>query len=570
MIGFKRSSSVSALQRSACGFYGFPGMENRAVGEVRYVVGWHADQMTRLEWDVWINGSDNWTVTLPETKDADGKPVKGGTISTTRTDGEQDVTAASTELLNLIDWTDTNVRAVDTNLFVPGQGDYAKLDAGWMVISPIDTDRKKKLRGVESVPFIWAHPFDPEKPDAPLFSVLGLLEKLDWLDRQETTQSRQRVLIAGILAAAENFKGPGGESFWEIWNAALSAKMADPDDLSPVRLSGTLEAVKDGLNWIVPPFGYDEVIDRRQIAAINRLAYGLPIPPEILLGMQAQSRATAFQVEENSYRAHIEPPAMMVAQVAQDALNLLLDDEFTVKVVPNPSRLLARKNSVQDVKDAYDRGLVTPDYVREVLGIPEDAAPDEDKDGIAPATVPAAPTDPSNVAADEPVTASVSPDLSSLLADIDAALASELAGVTVMAVDRARQRLGAAARANQTIRDDTSLKGLTSGQLATTLGYDGLVGAGVSVADQIAEPIDSASRWWVRRVSEAWEQAATLIPGWSGQGDWVAESVDVLATSLTEHIVTTLDQPVPPPLDAGDIRNVVDVAAGGVTGLRVA
>lgn len=551
-----RSGSVSEMQKRAWGYYGFAGSVNKAVGEVRYVNGWLADQMSRLDWDVFIGGSDTWTVDLPKTNDESD----AGRISTRTDKDEEDQTAASGQLLDLIDWNDTNVRGVTTNLFVGGEGDFIQTGKGWRVVSVVENDRKKKIEeATQRVPFLWPHPADPSKPDAPLFSVLEILDELDWYSRQARTQSKQRMLIAGVVATADSFSGPNGESFWTMWNETLSARMDNPDDLSPVRLEGPLEAIKDGINWIVPDFGYDDVLDRRVLACIHRLAYGLPVPPEILLGMQAQSRATAFQVEENAYRAHIEPPAMMVAQVAQDALNLLLDQE--VEVVPNPSRLLARRQSVQDVKDAYDRGLVEPAFVREVLGIPEDAAPEND--GVPPAGAPAVSgKDPANVAADEPVTAATKTrDLSDLLADIDASLSSELAGVTVMAVDRARQRLGAYARQNPTVK--TQNRELTSSQLAVKLGFDGLAMAGVDVAGQIGEPVDSACRWWVRRIEQAWNQAATLIPGWSGQGAWVEESVDQLATRLAAHVIGTLGETDPPPLAAGDIRAVIDAAAGG-------
>jgi hypothetical protein len=153
--------------------------------------------------------------------------------------------------------------------------------------------------------------------------------------------------------------------------------------------------------------------------------------------------------------------------------------------------------------------------------------------------------------------------LSTLLADIDSHLSSELAGVTVMATDRARQRLGAAARSNETVRNNPDLKGLSSAQVATKLGVDGLTAAGVRVVDLIAEPVDSAARWWVKRIGQAWEQAATLVPGWMGQGDWVTESTDLLDEALADHIMETLTDSDLSPLDADKIRTVVDAAAGG-------
>jgi hypothetical protein len=494
-----RSETFSRLQERAWAYYGWAGSNARAVGEVRYVIGWHADQMTRLDWDVFIDGSDNWVVPLPTT---DGETQRS--ISTTRNNGEQDQTAASMELLDLIGWSDTTVRAVDTNLFVAGQGDYIQTKKNnWRVVSVMEPGRRDTIKDAkQSVEFLWPHPADPKKPDAPLFAVLELLDELDWLNRQSRTQSKQRVHTTGILGISDGFNGPEGADFWTNWNAAQQAKMTNPDDMSPIALMGPYDLIKDGLNWVTPKYEYDNVIDRRALAAIQRLAYGLPIPPEVLLGMQAQSRATAFQVEENSYRAHIEPPAMMVAQVAEDALKLVLEDGTKVTVVPNPSRLLARRNSVEDVKWAREQGLVDPGYVREVLGIPEDAAPDQN-DGVPISTAPVE-RDPANVAADPPVTAAASgPDLSTLLADIDAALSSELAGVTVMATDRARQRLGAAARTVEAVRNNGARK-LTNPELASHLGFDGLTAAGVNVPDQIADPVDAAARWWVKRIGQAW------------------------------------------------------------------
>jgi hypothetical protein len=372
-----RTGTVGQLQRKAWGYYGWAGSPNLPVGEVRYVVGWHADQMTRLEWDVLIDGSEKWTVDLNPKDLPDDDPNRVPIITTTRDDGEEDLTAASKELLDAIGWTDSNIRAVDTNLFVAGEGDYIKDGNGWRVLSVVENKRKEKLAAAaDAVPFIWPHPADPTKPDAPLFSVLELLGQLEWLDRQAQTQSRQRALISGILANADTLEGPDGQSFFTMWNQVLSARMQDPDDLSPIQLEGPLDVIKDGLNWIMPPFGYDQTIDRRAEAAIRRLAYGLPIPHEVLLGLQAPSRSVADQMDDSTYRGHIEPSAWMVAQVPQDALNALLDQ--TVEVRPNPSQMLARKQSVEDVKWARENGLVDTTYTREVLGIPEDAAPEDD------------------------------------------------------------------------------------------------------------------------------------------------------------------------------------------------
>lgn len=557
-----RQNDSTRAQERAWSYYGYPGSKNAAVGEVGYVVDWRADQMTRLEWDVFVDGSPSWRIELPKKPDG----TDGGVITTTDDDGDEDQTGASAKLLELIGWDDTNIRSIDTNNFVAGKGDYADFGKdGWRVVSTIEPDRRETLKAARDVvPFIVPHPANPKVPNPPLYRILDLLEALEWLTRQSSTQSKQRVLTSGIVVTADTLAGPNGESFWDMWNTTLSARMANPDDLSPVRLQAPTQDVKDGsVDWVLPPFGYDDVLDRKITAAIERLGWGLPVPPEILIGMQAQSRATAFQVEESAYRAHIEPPAKLIAQVAEDALNKVLEN-VTVKVVPNPTLMLARKQSVEDVKWARENGLVTPEYTREVMGIPEDAAPDPEIDGVPISAPSSSQRDPANVAADEPIAAAAStPNLSDLLADIDARLSYELAGFTVAATDRARQRLGAAARSNENVRGNPDLKAMKSAELAHQLGVDGLTAAGVDVPTQIAEPIDAATRWWVKRVGQVWEQMSVLVPAWRGEGDWVEESVTKLADALGAHIVQSLHLPDPGPLDAGSIRDVLNAAAGG-------
>ena len=76
---------VRAQQIEAWGYYGAYGVNQaasqvprqagsnapgcrstEAVGEVRYIVGWAADQMSRMQWDVFVDGSADWELELPD------------------------------------------------------------------------------------------------------------------------------------------------------------------------------------------------------------------------------------------------------------------------------------------------------------------------------------------------------------------------------------------------------------------------------------------------------------------------------------------------------------------------
>lgn len=506
-----------------------------AVGEVRYIVGWAADQMSRMQWDVFVDGSADWELEL-----ADGRTVTSGGKGEKNHPHAQ----ASAQVLKSIGWTTGMVRLVTTNLYVAGELFYVHLDGGWHVLSVIHPDQKDIFsRAAHVVRGLWPSPIDPSQPDAPLFGVLSILSDMDWLGRLSRAQSANRVGMRGILGSADGLNFAGGGDFWEEWDKSLRAKMSDPTDVGPVHLRGAKELVEPmasgrgmgGLSWVVPDFPYDARIEGRMEAMIHRLAYGLPIPPEILLGLSSQSRATAFQVEENSYRAHIEPPANIVAQIATDVLNTLFED-VEVEVRPDPTLLLAKRSTVQDVKDAYDRGEVSGDYFREVLGIPSHAAPteeerarrqvigvDKEEGGHSPTTetprqraARADREDPTNTPADQK--------------SLDPTVLAEWRGKIDVATFRARDRLGAKARTHKALRDVLP-SSLSNDEVPAHLGLSALESAGVDVASVVSDSL-------------------LFLGPRSAAGDNFVDA-------LTEHVLATIDSVDPVPLEDPDLANLL-------------
>ena len=319
--------------------------------------------------------------------------------------------------------------------------------------------------------------------------------------------------------------------------------MQDPTDVGPVHLRGAKELVEPmasgrgmgGLSWVVPDFPYDARIEGRMEAMIHRLAYGLPIPPEILLGLSAQSRATAFQVEENSYRAHIEPPANIVAQVATDVLNTLFED-VQVEVKPDPTLLLAKRSTVQDVKDAYDRGEVSGEYFREVLGIPEHAAPseeerarrqtigvDQEEGGHSPTTE----TPRQRAARSDREDPSGAPADQKGLSPADLA---EWRGRIEVATFRARDRLGAKARTHKALRDVLP-SDIPNDEVPSHLGLQTLESAGLDVASAVSDSL-------------------LFLGPRSCAGDNFVDG-------LTEHVLGTLDSADPVPLEDAELAKLL-------------
>lgn len=593
-------NAATSDQKLAWAYYGAPDRgatrreSNKTVGEVRYVIGWVADQMVRMRWRVKINGSEKWALTLPEDH---GGGVIISDPEITSTDDPRHPVNASVELLNRIDWNARTVRQVSTNLFVAGELHYMLdiLPEGkkWRVVSVIREDREKiAKRSSIIVHGLWPHPADPEAPDAPLMGSLTILDDMMWLNRLSRSQSSNRAGMRGILAVADSFttaNGASGDEFWQDLVASLSKPMDDPEDLSPAGIVGAQELVEPsgsgakGLSWIIPDFPYDDKIDSRMEALIKRLSYSMPVPPEILTGMQAQSRATAFQVEESSYRAHIEPVALLVADVATDTLAAFLPDSVVPTVNPDPTALLARRHSVSDVLEAFAIGAVSYAYVREVLDIPETATPTmEDllwrREFMV--TLGSVESDPGVLAAEEPIRAAatlpgdlpeedpgdVSRDdarLAESLERIDHAVLHELVGAGYQAISRAREKMGARLRSVPSAKALVA-KGMTNEALGGMIvklgrGEAFTVGDGIDFDEIVAAAISPVLEWWAGRAEDARTQVTLVLRQYGVDAPAflstsLRESVDVLR-ALLEELVWSDSAPA----DAS-FRAVVEIA----------
>lgn len=587
-FGNKREAGATYEQYASWAYYGLPStvtmsgtaLEKRksvacAVGEVRYVVGWMADQMSRMDWTVLINGSDEWSLDLP-----------GGDRVTSNPEADPDDPTnprkASAKILTHVGWGSSVVRQVTTNLFVAGELDYVvDSDETWRVVSVIHPDRNRIVGdATHSIKGIWPHPADPDAADAPLFGVLDVLEELVWLSLVSRGQSKNRAAMRGIVSTADSVEFANGGNFWDQWNEALATDVKNPGQAAPISLRASTELMDTAqgpVRWLVPEMPYDQRVDDRIAAAIKRLAYGLPVPPELLLGLQAPSRATAEFFDADRYRSHIEPVAKLIAAIACEALDFLLPEGTEPSVEPDPTEMLAKRSSVADALEAFDRRAIGFGYLREVLGIPEDAELTEDDisllirlGDLVPGGQPVTITDPATASVggrdDRPMNRTELDQLSDDLAQIDATLLAELGGLTQQATERARERVGAKARTRDDLRAKVP-RDVPNDQVGAYLGGDDiLTGAGVPVEDVVQQALAGLESWWRRRVVVVQQQITDIIgadaaPLWSDAD--VAASTRELIDLTTRHVLDTLGSEIAQPLPANLRERVIVLAGGG-------
>jgi hypothetical protein len=353
-----------------------PDCETGRIGELRFLVSWMAEQIGRIDWRVLVDGEP-----LTEKIVVPGK----GTVDHDR----------SKEFISQVTNGQPNEMAVQVaiNKLVAGELDYALHGDMWKVLSVIDPDKAKILGEspvrIDGPARLWPHPADPDEPDSPVGGVLDILREIESLQVLSRAQNRNRAGIAGIafLSDAVEFSGDvaGPAGLQEAFRLAMETPIADLAlGASPLVGGVPHEAMQGGakiLDWIVPERPYDERIDARLDFALHRLGMSFPTPPEVLFGLQSATRATAFVLQENAYREHVEPTARHVAETFQAALRLVMQgvpEGSIITVEPDPTNLLARKHSVADAFNAWDRGLVKAEWVLRTLGVPIEMSADED------------------------------------------------------------------------------------------------------------------------------------------------------------------------------------------------
>lgn len=286
-------------------------------------------------------------------------------------------------------------------------------------------------------------------------------------------------------------------------------------------------------------------IDERSLARIEhlieRLAHGLDVPVEVITGMSDANHWTAWAIQDDTYKAYVEPMAQVpAAGIASSFLRPVLLEagvprEWVRRVVLglDPAALVTRPNRAQDAKDAYDRGAISAAELRKALGFPESAAPTDAElrqrirliDGGAQAPAPPAPdaddegdgadTTPDSLpAAGRPLTAAGQPleQLGERLAAVETRLRERLmiaaSDAVTDALRRAGTRLRGATQGDPELRQ--AVNGLPAEEVGPTLGAE--VGLTIADPDRLLDgAFDGLHDRWQSWVGQAQAEVAALF-----------------------------------------------------------
>lgn len=245
---------------------------------------------------------------------------------------------------------------------------------------------------------VWKpHPRRFWQADSATRSALPVLRELVGLTMHISAQIDSRLAGAGVLIAPDS--------------AARAAKRAlglpedGPDDpFTDALIKAMMTPISDRSNasayvplvWTVPDesephfrfMDFSKPLDAEAKSmrdeAIRRYALSADAPPDLLLGVGGMNHWGMWLVQEDTVRAHVEPPLALICdalttqyiRVLMKEIGTYSDEQIDNTVIwYEVEHLIVRPNRGQDARDAHASGAISDSAFRDALGFTEDDAP---------------------------------------------------------------------------------------------------------------------------------------------------------------------------------------------------
>lgn len=234
---------------------------------------------------------------------------------------------------------------------------------------------------------IWKpHPRKPSMADSPSRAVLPILSEIAGLTKHVFAQIDSRLAGAGILFIPDDIDfatqqvqvGSGDEDsvtqsadglqgFADELAATADTAIKDQASaaaLTPIIAQVNSESIKN-IKYVTFWTPLEQAAQTLRQEAIGRLAIGMDMPPEVLLGTGDLSHWNAWSVEEAAIKAHVEPFLQVItSSLTEGYLDPLLVNEAPElldeqMIGADTSELRLRPNRSQEAMELNDRGILS-------------------------------------------------------------------------------------------------------------------------------------------------------------------------------------------------------------------
>jgi hypothetical protein len=261
--------------------------------------------------------------------------------------------------------------------------------------------RPIKRDGNEVLLRVWKpHPRWQRLSDSPLRRMLDTCEDIVLIGRELRAAARSRVAANGILLVPNELsvvRKPDGSTsdFQTELELTLLAPISNEGDAGavvPVVLKGPAEQLDKVRHIILAREASEELIEKLT-TSLGRLREGMDMPPDANQSVKDMNHWSAWAVTTENWKNYLEPHARLVVDSVTEAYmrpSLMLpenrggwglseEDAELVQCWFDAGNITENANRGQDARDAYDRGEIGGEALRQALGYGKDDKPDEDE-----------------------------------------------------------------------------------------------------------------------------------------------------------------------------------------------
>lgn len=258
-----------------------------------------------------------------------------------------------------------------------------------------DNSLPVQLSGDEDIIRVWyPHPADPLMADSPVRAVLATLAEIERITWHIQAQLMSRLAGSGLLLLPQGMTFPSPPP-----DSGLPDDASEADKAMATLFEAMTQSIANpGSAEAVPPIVFmvpNEFVDKANLLkfwseldqhaieirteAIRRLALGLDMPVEVLLGTSDLNHWSAWQVDEASVKSHIEPVLELIVDAITVNYVIPESGDPNAAMRYDTANLRLRPNRSKEAIELWDRGELKSETLIRETGFGPDDIPDEEE-----------------------------------------------------------------------------------------------------------------------------------------------------------------------------------------------
>lgn len=381
-----------------------------SIGELRYAIQFLANAAARMKLFVACEaqgGEDDEPKPLAEMV---GIPEQAVSVAA---QAMIDFSHGRMDLMGIMETLSTNI-SVAGECFVLGRQDPESGEETWSIRSLDEVslkDDKYELREIPDGPQgiipwvtldpettvisrVWTpHPRFGLLADGPMRAMLSDNESLTIMRRMIRSDSRSRtgrglLLVpdeVSIKVPEDDNEDPQADPFFGALTQALMEPIGDEgvaSSVTPIVIRGPAEALKE-MRHLTLAQPYEEAAAKVREELIGIIATSFDLPKEVIMGVADLNHWTAWAVDDNTFRHHIEPHVIKLCSALTGAY---LRPYLIANGVPkewarrmvfwyDPTELVTHPDRTKDALELHDRLVLSDGAMLKVAGFPDTDRP---------------------------------------------------------------------------------------------------------------------------------------------------------------------------------------------------